>query len=153
EVHFLTNYSRGLVPSEFFGKEKREQFCASPFSFPAKAAKFSLNPLPRSFRKAKPMSSSRHRSKRNTHLLGTPLVALVITLFAFGVARAQIGGGLDPTGTGGQHSIHGRIYYPSGRRSDKRVMVKLETYNSGELSVMSDANGSFTFSGLIPGNY
>src|SRR5437868_3037289 len=99
------------------------------------------------------MSSSRNRSKRIAPLLGTPLVALAITLFAFGFARAQIGGGLDPTGTGGQHSIHGRIYYPSGRRSDKRVMVKLETYNSGELSVMSDANGSFTFTGLIPGNY
>src|SRR5438067_866686 len=99
------------------------------------------------------MLSSCNKNKQTTHLLGMPLVALAVALFAFGVARAQIGGGMDPTGTGGQHSIHGRIYYPSGRRSDKRVMVKLETYNSGDLSVMSDANGSFTFSGLIPGSY
>jgi Flp pilus assembly protein TadD len=99
------------------------------------------------------MLSSGNKNKQTTHLLGMPLVALTVALFVFGSARAQIGGGMDPTGTGGQHSIHGRIYYPSGRRSDKRVMVKLETYNSGDLSVMSDANGSFTFSGLIPGSY
>ena len=66
---------------------------------------------------------------------------------------AQSGGGVDSTGTGGIHSIQGRIYFPSGRRSDMRVMVKLQSYNSGELSVLSDANGGFTFKGLIPGSY
>src|ERR1700687_3227386 len=65
--------------------------------------------------------------------------------------QAQAGSGVDPTGTGGVHTIRGRIYFPSGRRSDTRVMVKLESYNSGELKVMSDTNGSFTFRGLRPG--
>src|ERR1700694_382591 len=64
----------------------------------------------------------------------------------------QSGGG-DQTGTGGQHTIQGRIYFPSGRRSDVRIMVKLQSHSSGELSVMSDANGSFTFRGLTPGSY
>lgn len=59
----------------------------------------------------------------------------------------------DQTGTGGQHTVQGRIYFPSGRRSDVRLMVKLQSHNSGELSVMSDANGSFTFRGLTPGSY
>jgi Flp pilus assembly protein TadD len=67
--------------------------------------------------------------------------------------QAQAGGGVDPTGTGGVHTIKGRIYFPSGRRSDTRVMVKLESYNSGELKVMSDSNGSFAFRGLNPGSY
>lgn len=66
--------------------------------------------------------------------------------------RAQ-GGGVDQTGTGGQHSIQGRIYFPSGRRSDIRVMVKLESYNAGGLSVLSDANGTFKFTALTPGSY
>jgi len=32
-------------------------------------------------------------------------------------------------------------------------MIRLQSYSSGELSVMSDANGSFTFKGLMPGSY
>ena len=77
------------------------------------------------------------------------------TLFLLGPSSiwAQSGGGVDSMGTGGIHSIQGRIYFPSGRRSDMRVMVKLQSYNSGELSVLSDANGGFAFKGLIPGSY
>src|SRR5882672_11990304 len=68
-------------------------------------------------------------------------------------ALGQGGGGIDAIGTGGIHTIKGRIYFPSGRRSDTRVMVKLESYNSSELAVMSDSNGSFAFRGLNPGSY
>jgi Tfp pilus assembly protein PilF len=68
-------------------------------------------------------------------------------------ASAQSGGGVDMTGTGGRHTIQGRIYYPSGRRSDSRLKIKLQTFNAGELSVFSDPNGSFSFKGLDPGSY
>jgi Tfp pilus assembly protein PilF len=68
-------------------------------------------------------------------------------------AFAQSGGGVDGTGTGGRHTIQGRIYFPSGRRSDARLKVKLENFNSGELSVLSDPNGSFVFRGLESGSY
>jgi Tfp pilus assembly protein PilF len=79
------------------------------------------------------------------------LVSLVV--FSFSPVRAQSGGGVDQTGTGGRHAIQGRIYFPSGRRSDVRVKVKLENFNAGELSVLSDPNGSFVFRGLEPGSY
>jgi Flp pilus assembly protein TadD len=69
------------------------------------------------------------------------------------LVRAQGGGGVDAMGTGGRHTIKGRIYFPSGRRSDMPVKVKLESYNSGELSILSDANGTFSFTGLAPGSY
>src|SRR5205807_1976156 len=69
------------------------------------------------------------------------LVALLSPLSVEG----QSGGGVDQTGTGGQNTIQGRIYFPSGRRSDVRVMVKLQSHSSGELSVLSDTNGSFIF--------
>lgn len=75
-----------------------------------------------------------------------------LSLFA-SVALAQSGGGIDLTGTGGRHTITGRIYYPSGRRSDSRLKIKLQNFNSGELSVFSDPNGSFSFKGLDPGSY
>ena len=80
------------------------------------------------------------------------LVSLVV-LLSLSSVRAQSGGGVDQTGTGGRHAIQGRIYFPSGRRSDVRVKVKLENFNSGELSVLSDPNGSFVFRGLEPGSY
>src|SRR5215204_5029406 len=66
---------------------------------------------------------------------------------------AQSGGGVDSMGTGGRHTISGRIYFPSGRRSDVRVKIKLQSLNSYELSVFSDANGTFSFKGLDPGSY
>lgn len=61
--------------------------------------------------------------------------------------------GADSTGTGGKHIIRGRIYFPSGLRVDTRILVRLEGYNTGGLSVMCDGNGSFQFSSLAPGSY
>src|SRR6185436_18069031 len=78
---------------------------------------------------------------------------LLLVVSAVPSVIAQSGGGVDQTGTGGRHSIQGRIYFPSGRRSDVRVKVKLENFQSGELSVLSDPNGSFSFKGLDPGSY
>lgn len=79
--------------------------------------------------------------------------ALVVVLLCLTAAHAQSGGGVDQTGTGGRHTIQGRIYFPSGRRTDARAKVKLENFNSGELSVLSDPNGSFVFRGLEAGSY
>lgn len=74
-------------------------------------------------------------------------------LLLVSAAAAQSGGGVDQTGTGGRHIIMGRIYYPSGRRSDSRLKIKLQTFNAGELYVFSDPNGTFSFKGLDPGSY
>lgn len=63
-------------------------------------------------------------------------------------------GGVDSTGTGGQHKIQGRIYYPSGRRSDATsVKVTLESSSSEKLFVLADLNGAFSFRSLAPGSY
>ena len=69
------------------------------------------------------------------------------------VAHGQGGAGVDTTGTGGQHSITGRLVFPSGQRSDARPKVKLESSSNGELFVLADGNGSFTFRGLKAGSY
>jgi tetratricopeptide (TPR) repeat protein len=85
---------------------------------------------------------------------GCLLFALALSAFLpLSAAVAQSGGGVDQTGTGGRHTIQGRIYFPSGRRSDARVAVKLESVNTGGLSVFSDSNGSFSFRGLEAGSY
>jgi tetratricopeptide (TPR) repeat protein len=75
---------------------------------------------------------------------------LAISLAA---SYAQGGGGVDSTGTGGKHAIQGSIYFPSGRRADLRVKVRLQNLNSGELFVLADSNGTFSFRSLAPGSY
>lgn len=75
---------------------------------------------------------------------------LFVTLCYVG-AHAQ--SGVDSTGTGGRHSIQGRIVFPSGRRGDVRLKVRLESAASGDLSVYTDTNGSFGFRSLDAGSY
>ena len=69
------------------------------------------------------------------------------------LARAGAQGGIDTTGTNGRHTISGRIYFPSGRSADVQLRVKLESMNTGGLSILADSNGHFSFRGLSPGNY
>ena len=78
-------------------------------------------------------------------------IVLAILIFSPGV-KAQ-GSGKSSTGTGGNHLIHGYVFFPSGRRAEGTIIVKLQSYNSGELQVIPDSSGAFTFSSLAPGNY
>lgn len=75
-----------------------------------------------------------------------------LLLLACGAARAQ-GGGVESSGTGGQHSIQGRIIYSSGKRAEARMKIRLESSAYGDMTVLSDPNGSFSFRALKPGNY
>lgn len=87
------------------------------------------------------------RRIRFLYLSCAVLLLLVPTI----LVQAQGG---DLTGTGGKHRIHGRIYFPSGRRSDATaVQVILESSSSERLSVVADLNGSFTFNAIAPGSY
>ena len=78
----------------------------------------------------------------------------LILFLSFSSAAIHAQGGIDSTGTGGKHRIQGRIYFPSGRRSDvSAVKVTLESTSSETLSVIADLNGSFTFNSIAPGSY
>jgi Tfp pilus assembly protein PilF len=84
----------------------------------------------------------------------SPPLFLILTLIFLSspvALRAQMG--TDSTGTGGRHIIQGRLYFPSGRRSDARIRVKLQSSNTGDLVVMADINGNFAFKALAPGSY
>jgi cytochrome c-type biogenesis protein CcmH/NrfG len=80
------------------------------------------------------------------------MLACLFLLAACASARAQVGG-IEHSGTGGQHTIQGRIVFPSGKRADTRLKVRLENTGEGDLSVMADSNGSFSFRSLRPGTY
>jgi tetratricopeptide (TPR) repeat protein len=83
-------------------------------------------------------------------------VYFVLTLFCvllLPVAAFAQGNGRASTGTGGIHSIRGYIFFPSGRKADGTIVVKLQSYNAGEITVIPDSGGTFQFTALAPGNY
>jgi len=90
---------------------------------------------------------------KHRRIVSALLAACFLSLLISASAFSQSGGGVDMTGTGGRHTIQGRIYFPSGRRTDSRLRIKLSSFNAGELTVFSDPNGSFIFKGLEAGNY
>ena len=79
-------------------------------------------------------------------------LAFILLLGPAAISYGQVGG-IESTGTGGRHSIKGRVVFPSGQRADVRLPVRLESMSGGDVSVMSDMNGSFSFQSLRPGNY
>jgi len=85
------------------------------------------------------------------HTYGLALPLILVLLFPV-VVWAQ-GSGRASTGTGGNHVIQGHVFFPSGRRDEGSIQVKLQSYISGEISLIADSSGSFIFSGLAPGNY
>ena len=82
----------------------------------------------------------------------TRFLSILLLLLLPVVVFAQ-GSGRDSTGTGGDHIIQGKIFFPSGRRAEGTLQIKLQSFRAGEISVLADSSGSFTFSSLAPGNY
>src|SRR2546425_6104555 len=103
------------------------------------------------FKRGSPMSSfpARLLQRLNTN---REFLVLVIVL-CFPVAALTQGSGRDSTGTGGNHVITGKIFFPSGRRAEGTIQVKVQSFGAGEISTMADSSGSFTFTSLAPGNY
>lgn len=81
------------------------------------------------------------------------LLLIAAWFFACAPVVSAQSGASDPTGTGGRHSIKGRLVFPSGQRADIRLKVRLESFGSGDLTVISDVNGNFGFQSLRPGSY
>ena len=79
------------------------------------------------------------------------LIFLGLLLLPLGV-NAQ-GGGRSATGTGGIHTIQGYIFFPSGRKADTTIIVKLTSLQYSELQAIPDSGGTFTFMNLAPGSY
>jgi tetratricopeptide (TPR) repeat protein len=89
------------------------------------------------------------RQPANNYLRLLAFAALLV----WPVASFGQGSGKSTVGTNGPHVITGYVFFPSGRRAEGSILVKLQSFNSGELSVIADSSGAFTFSALSPGNY
>ena len=89
-----------------------------------------------------------HRGRVEVYSLFAIIILLVLP-----VAMLAQGNGRASTGTNGIHTIKGYIFFPSGRRAEGQIIVKLQSYTSGEITVVPDSSGAFTFTQLAPGNY
>jgi len=97
-------------------------------------------------------TSSLAQSRYYCAVIGLFSALALIPISAF----AQMGASdVDPSdpGNGGRNSIQGNIFYPSGRRVDRRVRVTLSAVSRSEVTGMTDDNGSFTFRRLSGGSY
>jgi tetratricopeptide (TPR) repeat protein len=96
-----------------------------------------------------------HFSQTAVHPICSNLVKAILLLFLTPLisARAQSGGKYDTTGTGGRHTIQGRVYLPTQTQEGILIKVKIDSTNSTGLSVVADPDGAFTFRNLEPGPY
>lgn len=60
---------------------------------------------------------------------------------------------VNSTGTGGIHTIRGKIYLPNGKTFDTPISVELQSTTFTALTLFTDRNGGFSFQALAPGNY
>lgn len=80
---------------------------------------------------------------------------LLLVVLSVVAAQAQTDDGIesgDP-GTGGRHTIQGRLYLPSGRKLDRRLRVRLSSVRAGDSSTLTDDSGNFIFRRLSVGTY
>jgi tetratricopeptide (TPR) repeat protein len=82
------------------------------------------------------------------------LYGVLLLLVPLTIGHAQgVGAGRDLGGTGGNHVITGRIYFPTQPTGDIRLSVRLESTSAPSLSTTTNADGVFRFSGLNTGYY
>lgn len=88
------------------------------------------------------------RGRAEAYFLLTIMCVLLLP-----VAVSGQGSGRASTGTGGIHIIQGYVFFPSGRRAEGTMIVRLQPRDGGEITVIPDSSGSFVFNALGPGNY
>src|SRR5689334_8647552 len=91
--------------------------------------------------------------KLSLHILSTRLMFITLGMLLLTSSANAQGSGKSSSGTGGIHVIQGYVFFPSGRKAEGTMIVKLTSLQYGDLQVIPDSSGSFTFSGLAPGSY
>ena len=97
------------------------------------------------------MSRATFALNRKSSLCG--IATLVIVLCSHAILNAQSAPGVNTTGTSGNESIQGKIYFPAKKKSDMRPVIKLQSDGSSELTTIADSDGSFSFTNLRPDSY
>lgn len=92
-------------------------------------------------------------SLTSLHVRSNRFLLLVLGMLLLPQCAYAQGSGKQSTGTGGSHVIQGYVFFPSGRRAEGTIIVRLQSLQYGELQVVPDSSGTFSFSALAPGSY
>ncbi len=99
-------------------------------------------------------SCARTKSARNRKSSQWLITTLAIIFCAHTVSKAQsVAAGVNRAGTSGNETIQGKIYFPAGKKSAMRPVVKLQSDGSPELTTIADSDGTFSFTNLRPDSY
>lgn len=86
-------------------------------------------------------------------VLSLNFLSICFALVGTTTLKAQ-GSASNDLGNGGRHTIQGRIYISNGRRSEVAgLRIRLTSFGFGDISVIADSSGSFSFKNLNSGNY
>jgi len=89
----------------------------------------------------------------SNHNLGRLIFLICLFFWLAGFNDAQPPDSPFDSGPGGGNVIEGRVILVSGQKLEKRINVRLTTMTRGDLTSMTDDNGTFAFRGLVSGNY
>jgi predicted Zn-dependent protease len=89
----------------------------------------------------------------SNHNFGRLIFLICLSLGLAGLGDAQPPDSPMDSGLGGGNVIEGRVILQSGQKLEKRINVRLTTMTRGDMTSMTDDNGSFAFRGLVSGNY
>ncbi len=81
------------------------------------------------------------------------LTLLVLSLAGSNVSGQGVGSSRGLPGSGGIHTIQGKVYDPSGKPIQTQLRITLESPNTSTLSAATDADGAFLFRSLGAGEY
>ena len=82
-----------------------------------------------------------------------PAVLVFVALAGSNVFGQGVGSSRGLPGSGGIHTIQGKIYDPSGKPIETQLRITLESPNTSTLSTATDADGTFMFRSLEAGEY
>jgi Flp pilus assembly protein TadD len=92
------------------------------------------------------------RIRRPWDIFSALLLLPLLTATAY--AQLSDGPGLGDSGVRGANNIiQGNLFYPSGRRFDRKLQVRISSVRGLDFSTLSDENGSFSFRRLPGGTY
>jgi len=74
-------------------------------------------------------------------------LSLIFVICTSGQAR------VNSSGTGGINTIQGQIFAPNGKLVDMSITVRLKSVTYGDLTLITDLSGGFSFRNLAAGNY
>ncbi len=82
------------------------------------------------------------------------VVVLVLSFCIISAPKIKAQSSSNDLGNGGRHTIHGRLYAPNGRRSQfSGLKIRLTTSSAGDIFVITDETGTFTFKNVNAGSY